>query len=133
MSCFDKLAISTAPGAGYCASKSALGNPPKSCIVFGLAIVVTLVVLVSQCADIDNIACGLGSCLPSFLQLLLNSLSSMAFIGLPWPINITGMRGDGARLFPNDSNADNVDIPVMDAAARILPFLMNVLLFKIES
>lgn len=87
----------------------------------------------SQCAEIDRMACGRGNCLPILRQLWLNWLSSMAFIGLPWPINITGIRGDGARLLPKDSNADSVDIPVMDAAAKMLPFFINVLLFKIES
>ena len=51
----------------------------------------------SQWADTHKINCGLGRVVPNsrpkVCQLRRNSLSSIAFIGLPWPKNITGMRG----------------------------------------
>ena len=46
---------------------------------------------VSQCADTHTIARGRGSAGPSARQASDQSLSSMAFIGEPWPMNRTGI------------------------------------------
>ena len=94
-------------------------------MVCGFAIVVTFVDDVSQCADMESIACGRGNDLPIAAQLLENSLCSMAFMGLPWPTNNTGIRGDALRLLPRFCNADNVDIPVICAMAIRPPVLIN--------
>ena len=52
----------------------------------------------------------------------------MAFMGLPWPTNNTGILCDGDKTLPNADKADNVDIPVSCAAANKLPAFINVLL-----
>ena len=98
-------------------------------MVFGCAMLVTLVPFVSQCADTESIACGRGSVVPSACQLWLYLLSSMAFMGLPWPMNSTGILCDGARLLPSDANADNVDIPEICASANMPPAFINDPLF----
>jgi hypothetical protein len=48
--------------------------------------------MVSQCAEIQTIALGRGSFLPNASQDRLKSLSSMVFIGEPWPINTAGIK-----------------------------------------
>src|SRR4051812_20342713 len=45
-----------------------------------------------QCAEMLRMAFGSGSSPASFWKPRLQSLSSMAFIGEPWPTNRTGMR-----------------------------------------
>src|SRR4051812_16774132 len=60
-------------------------------MVCGFSIAVTKVPLVSQCALTHTIAFGFGIVLPMFLNPATNSFSSMAFIGLPWPRNSTGI------------------------------------------
>src|SRR5438309_114076 len=45
-----------------------------------------------QCAEMLRMAFGSGSIRPSFWKPRLHSLSSMAFIGDPWPTNRTGIR-----------------------------------------
>jgi len=57
---------------------------------------VTQVSRVSQCAEIHKMALGLGKILATSRQAFENSLSSMAFIGLPCPMNNTGI---GSELF----------------------------------
>ena len=52
---------------------------------------VTKVPFVSQCAETQRIALGLGIPFATFLNPVTNSFSSMAFIGLPWPRNNTGI------------------------------------------
>src|SRR5690554_644932 len=47
--------------------------------------------LVSQCAEITKTASGLGISFPNFAQVRENSLSSMPFIGEPWPIKRTAI------------------------------------------
>src|SRR5690606_2253964 len=79
------------PGAGYCTSKSSCGNAPKSCIVTGFSIAVTYVPLVSQCAEITSIAFGFSIVWDMLRKPWTNSFSSIAFIGLPWPRNNTGI------------------------------------------
>src|SRR5690606_8725860 len=59
-------------------------------MVLGSSIAVTCVPLVSQCAEITNTAFGLVTSRPIFAQVRENSLSSMPFIGEPWPMNKTG-------------------------------------------
>src|ERR1041385_1017179 len=62
-------------------------------MVWGFSIAVTFVpLLVSQWAEIDKTALGLRNCLPISFQVLVNELSRIAFIGLPWPTNIMGKR-----------------------------------------
>jgi hypothetical protein len=60
-------------------------------MVLGALMAVTCVPRVSQCALIHNIAVGVGSDLPRDRHLAENTLSSMAFIGLPCPTNNAGM------------------------------------------
>src|SRR6267143_2790665 len=45
-----------------------------------------------QCAEMLRMALGSGSSLASLWKPRLHSLSSIAFIGEPWPTNRTGMR-----------------------------------------
>ena len=56
---------------------------------------------VSQWADTHKISCGCTArainSLPMACQLRRQALSSIAFMGLPWPTNSTGMRGEGFR------------------------------------
>ena len=80
------------PGAGYWTSNNACGKPPKSWIVFGLAIAVTAVPRVNQCAEIARIALGLGTFVPRLRQASVYRLRASVFIGLPWPKKMTGMR-----------------------------------------
>src|SRR5512147_660171 len=47
---------------------------------------------VSQCAETHSTDLGRGSCCASARQARWNSLSSIAFIGLPCPRNSAGMR-----------------------------------------
>src|SRR5690242_20496887 len=60
-------------------------------MVSGLSIAVTKVPLVSQCADMQSMALGTGKAFAAVCQPLVNSFSSMAFIGLPCPTNNTGI------------------------------------------
>ena len=62
-------------------------------MVRGCATLVTLVPLVSQCAETQRMARGTGSSFPSWRQQELKAFSSMAFIGLPWPTKRAGWRG----------------------------------------
>jgi hypothetical protein len=52
----------------------------------------TSVPTLSQWADTHTIARGTGRSAAAFIHALLNSLSSMAFIGLPCPMNKIGIR-----------------------------------------
>jgi hypothetical protein len=52
---------------------------------------------VSQWALMTTIACGSGSSLPTRAHSRVKSLSEIAFIGLPWPTNSTGIRSPGVR------------------------------------
>src|SRR5208337_787819 len=60
-------------------------------MVFGCSIAVTNVPRVSQCAEMQRMACGFGSSLPIAFHPLLNLFSSMAFIGLPCPTKSRGI------------------------------------------
>src|SRR4051812_46348859 len=94
-------------------SCKALGKPPKSWIVGGWAWVSTSVDPgVCQCAETDRIAAGRGSSAPQVRSRRVNALSEMAFMGLPCPTKITGMR---PGLLPVAANAVSV---VADRAAR---------------
>jgi hypothetical protein len=46
----------------------------------------------SQCAEMLRIAVGRGSALPHSTRRRVNAFSRMAFMGLPWPMKMTGMR-----------------------------------------
>ena len=52
---------------------------------------VILVPLVSQCAEMQSIAAGVGRVSPNCFHFREKILVSMAFIGLPWPTNNAGM------------------------------------------
>ena len=93
------------PGAGYCTSNSALGNPPKSWMVGGLGMAVTNVPRVSQCADTHRIARGLGNPAATDRKPCTNSFSSIAFIGLPCPRNSTGIFSVGANVSASAPNS----------------------------
>ena len=54
---------------------------------------VTNVPFVSQCAEIHKMAFGVGNVRATICHPLENSLSSIPFIGLPCPINKTGICG----------------------------------------
>ena len=84
-------ASSGLPGAGYSTWNSFWGNPPKSCIVLGLLIAVTKTPLVSQWAEILSIALGFGKAFPNWFHNNVCLLFSIAFMGLPWPTNTTGI------------------------------------------
>jgi hypothetical protein len=60
-------------------------------MVLGSFMAVTNDPLVSQCAEIHNIAFGTGRVFAVSLQPFTKMFSSMAFIGLPCPTNSTGM------------------------------------------
>src|SRR3989338_640586 len=60
-------------------------------MVLGFCIPVTADPTLSQCAEIQIIAFGVGISSANFFQRRLNSLSSIAFIGEPCPINNTGI------------------------------------------
>src|ERR1039458_7547333 len=60
-------------------------------MVSGCSIAVTRVPSVSQCAETQSTALGLGSDRATAAHARLNSLSSMAFIGLPCPMNRAGI------------------------------------------
>src|SRR5690606_29188305 len=57
----------------------------------GISIAVTFVPLVSQWAEMHNIAVGVAILCAIFRNPLTNSFSSIAFIGLPGPKNNTGI------------------------------------------
>jgi len=81
------------PGARYCTSNRACGKPPKSWIVSGAGDALTAVApCVSQWALTMAMARGRGRSRPIWPQARLQALSSMAFIGEPWPTNRAGMR-----------------------------------------
>src|SRR5690242_528735 len=80
---------------------------------------VTRVPLVNQWAETTNTADGTGICFPMSSHLLLNSLSSIPFIGEPWPTNKTGMRY--SRSFRSLVNLLNSDILFIFKT----PFLFN--------
>src|SRR5690554_2903658 len=63
-------------------------------MVAGCSIAVTQVPWVSQCAEIQSIALGLGRSRAIFRKPETNSFSSIAFIGLPWPKKSTGILTD---------------------------------------
>src|SRR6478752_3979291 len=72
---------------------------------------------VSQWALTISTALGRGSSAPSWAQARLQALSSMAFIGEPWPRNRTGRRavmGQGVRL-------DTVEV-----TDRVFPLIFNI-------
>src|SRR4030065_2465499 len=60
-------------------------------MVRGASMAVTCVPWVSQWAEMHKIAFGCGMSRAAAIQAEFNSLSSMAFIGLPCPINKTGI------------------------------------------
>src|SRR6185369_9710476 len=61
-------------------------------MVRGLAIAVTAVDPINQCADTTRMPRGLPITVPMRFQALVKPLSSNVFIGLPWPINKAGIR-----------------------------------------
>ena len=86
-----RSASATEPGAGYCIWKSSSGKPPKSWMVFGCRSPVTKVPGTYQCAETERMALGSGRRPASERKPRLQTLSSMAFIGEPWPTKRTGI------------------------------------------
>ena len=78
---------------------------------------------VNQWAEMHKINCGFGCVAPNSrpkaYQLRRNSLSSIAFIGLPWPRNITGMRGDAF----NDESARGNEFGALELKGNVILFL----------
>src|SRR5690606_35218755 len=95
-----RRARSTLPGAGYSISYSARGKPPKSWIVRGFGCAVRYVPFTNQCAEIATMALGFGTRPRNAANPRLKRLSSIAFIGEPWPTNTTGIRSVRAVLGP---------------------------------
>ena len=77
-------------------------------MVLGCIIDVTAVPRVSQCAEMQRTAVGTGNSLPSCLHSFVQTFVSIAFIGLPWPINSTGIRSDFGKL-ASDVNVASTD------------------------
>src|SRR6476646_3251533 len=83
-------------------------------MVFGKSMAVILVPLLNQCADITRTALGTGISFAIAFQRWLNSLSSIPFIGEPWPINKTGMIDSCSFRSPvNLLNADKLFIVLL--------------------
>src|SRR5258706_5617858 len=61
-------------------------------MVLGASSMVTAIPSVSQCADIARMALGQGNSSGNAAHARLQELSSMAFIGEPWPMNRAGIR-----------------------------------------
>ena len=94
-----RAARAGSPDARYWTSNSACGKPPKSWIVSGAMEALTAEApRDSQWALIISTALGRGRVSPSRRQSRLQALSSMAFIGEPWPTNRTGMRDIGIPI-----------------------------------
>src|SRR5690606_41345804 len=87
-----------------------------SWIVLGRGMAVTAVIGRYQCAETLNIALGLGSAAPRAAHARAHPLSSIAFIGFPWPKKIAGIKEgscigansveweeDSSRLRANDN------------------------------
>src|SRR6185369_10775987 len=70
----------------------ASGKPPKSWMVLGRSFAVVKVPATYQCAETARMAFGRGSARARSRKPRLQPLSSIAFIGLPWPTKRTGMR-----------------------------------------
>ncbi len=60
-------------------------------MVRGLAMAVTAVTDVSQCAEMARMALGLAKPAANLAHMRLVSLSWMATMGLPWPTKAAGM------------------------------------------
>src|SRR5512135_3253369 len=90
-------------------------------MVRGLSIAVSSVPRVSQCADTHRIALGVGRVLPISRHPLENSLSSMAFIGLPCPTNSTGIGSVLSRVSAQCSKSCVFIMPPVD----LNPLLLN--------
>src|SRR6185369_6397903 len=61
-------------------------------MTLGLAIAVTAVAWMNQCAEIASTARGRGSARPRARHDWVKTFSSSVFIGEPWPMNAKGMR-----------------------------------------
>jgi len=79
------------PGAGYVIVYSSEGKPPKSWMVRGWGMAVTIVPGRYQWAETASIAAGRGSSAPSKAQPSVHRLFRMTFIGVPWPMKTAGM------------------------------------------
>ncbi len=93
------------PGAGYRTAERAAGKPLKSCSVGGAVMAVTRVPRVYQWALMHSTAAGRGISRPSWAHRLEKSLSSMAFIGEPWPTKSTGMRGPAGHARASEAKS----------------------------
>jgi hypothetical protein len=82
---------------------------PKSWIVSGFSDTCTNVVpRVIQWAETQRMAAGVGKASPISAQPRLNPVSTIAFIGLPWPTNSAGIRSLGRSCPLNLLVADAV-------------------------
>ena len=98
-----RCANAGSPGAGYSASNNAFGKlAPKSWIVGGRSFAITRTPSVTQCAETITMALGFGNRPAISAQAREEGVSSIAFMGEPWPMKRAGalvMR----RFLPNIS------------------------------
>lgn len=80
---------------------------------------------VSQWAETQRISCGsmplAVSSWPSAFQLWRQCVSSITFMGLPWPRNITGMRGEGLSCCNSCSGNREEEVEFMEKAFQPSP------------
>src|SRR5574343_2107749 len=102
-------------------------------MVFGFGIAVTIVPLVNQCAETTTTALGVGISFPICCQRFENSLSSIAFIGEPCPMNKTGSFSSSSC-----NDLDQLYKGLIDAIAappeiifiKSLRFIFNICIYK---
>ena len=87
-----------APLAGYSTSYSGLGKPPKSWMVAGCGVAVTVGKSAMKWAEATTMACGLGKEAPKWSRKRAVGESSKAIIGEPWERNREGSGKVSMRL-----------------------------------
>src|SRR3982751_3996849 len=86
-------------------------------MVSGCALPVTNVPGTNQCAETASTARGLGSAAPSARKPRDQRLSSIAFIGEPWPMKTAGMRGVALDAVGWELGRGDVDMEPSGAGA----------------
>src|SRR6185312_5638462 len=96
-------------------------------MVSGRGEAVTPTPRVSQCADTHNTARGRGNVSPRRCHSRRQELSSIAFIGEPWPRNRTGIRmfvfidATSVRRMEKSSKKKRALQPVFQHGSRLAP------------
>src|SRR5664280_2349186 len=99
-------------------------------MVSGCSIAVTRVPSVSQCAEMQSTALGLGSDRATAAHARLNSVFSMAFIGLPWPMNRAGIVVPVSGAAANVRMMESVSYTHLRAHETVLDLVCRLLLEK---